>query len=216
MKKTTKPKVDATKQVARIEYMALEELRKFPKNPKGHDDAALAEAFADRGFATPLMLDETSGLLVEGHGRLERLSVMRAKGEPAPARVKVSPEGKWSVPVVRGIGFEDMDQARRHLIGANAIGAGVWDNRLLADMLSKLGDDGLLGTGFHKEDLAKFMALASGPSAPGVFPEVGSDLETQYCCPKCAYRWSGNPAPNDKAPEEKPAPAKKKRGARAK
>jgi hypothetical protein len=29
---------------------------------------------------------------------------------------------------------------------------------------------------------------------PGDFSEYGEDIETEYCCPKCGYKWSGNPA----------------------
>lgn len=28
------------------------------------------------------------------------------------------------------------------------------------------------------------------------FLTVDLDIETQYCCPKCGYEWSGNPKPN--------------------
>jgi len=162
-----KPRVDvppAAEQRQRIEYMELGVLLKFPKNPRGHDFVALGEAFKDRGFVTPLLLDETSGLLVEGHGRLEKLEEMRAAGAPPPARIE-DRDGKWSVPVVRGVYFENMDQARRHLLGANRIGEGLWDNRLTADMLGKLGEGNLIGSGFGEKDLVTFLARAGG--APG-------------------------------------------------
>lgn len=29
--------------------------------------------------------------------------------------------------------------------------------------------------------------------APEEFPTYGEDLDTQYCCPKCGYEWSGKP-----------------------
>lgn len=205
-----KPKVDippAAEQRQRIEYMELGVLLKFPKNPRGHDFVALGEAFKDRGFVTPLLLDETSGLLVEGHGRLEKLEEMRAGGAPPPGRIEER-DGKWCVPVVRGTYFEDMDQARRHLLGANRIGEGLWDGRLTADMLGKLGKDGLVGSGFGTTDLAMFIAKAGGPLAPDAFPEVGSDLATEHQCPKCHYRWSGSSAA--------PPPAKAKPDGKAK
>ena len=30
-------------------------------------------------------------------------------------------------------------------------------------------------------------------TAPPEFKEVGEQLETEYCCPKCGYQWSGKP-----------------------
>lgn len=29
--------------------------------------------------------------------------------------------------------------------------------------------------------------------SPDDFAEYGEDIETQYCCPKCGYQWSGKP-----------------------
>lgn len=31
------------------------------------------------------------------------------------------------------------------------------------------------------------------PVPPEDFQEYGEDLETEYCCPKCGYEWSGSP-----------------------
>lgn len=39
------------------------------------------------------------------------------------------------------------------------------------------------------------------------FEPVGLDIETEYCCPKCGYEWSGRPKPN--ADKEKAKEAKK-------
>ena len=35
--------------------------------------------------------------------------------------------------------------------------------------------------------------LLSGKEAPEDFAEFGDDIETEYCCPKCSYSWSGQP-----------------------
>lgn len=150
----------ASEQRHRIEYMGLGVLLGFPKNPRGHDLAALGEAFEVNGFVTPPLIDETSGLLVEGNGRFEKLKAMKDAGEKAPARIEVRDDGEWYVPVVRGIYFESMELATRHLLAANRIGEGLWDGRLTATMLAKLGDEGLAGTGFFREDTARFLALA--------------------------------------------------------
>lgn len=178
MKKTKAKIPPLEEQRARIEYMELGVLLKFPKNPRGHDMDALGEAFEDRGFVTPVLMDETSGLLVEGHGRLEKLQALKDAKKPAPGRIEVR-DGKWYLPVVRGIYFSDMDQARRHLLGANRIGENLYENKLLADMLGKLGNDGLMGTGFYESDVAKFMALIKDPWASDIaaVEKSGSHLE---------------------------------------
>jgi hypothetical protein len=176
----------------RIEYMELGALRRFPKNPKDHDLAELGEAFERRGYVTPMLIDETSGCLVEGHGRLEKLEMMRQNGEAAPRRIEVKGQ-RWFVPVVRGVAFDSLEQAREHVVAANRIGEGLWNSKLLAAALTKLGADRLIGTGFKESDIVHFAALAKGPMPPSEFPAVGSDLSTDYCCPKCGHAWSGNP-----------------------
>ena len=107
----------------RIEYVELSKARRFPKNPKDHDLDEMGEAMRRRGYVTPCVVDERSGYLVEGHGRLETLEGMKAKGEPPPRRIKVV-GGKWHVPFVRGISCDSLEQARAHVLAANRIGEG--------------------------------------------------------------------------------------------
>lgn len=162
----------AAEQRQRIEYMDLDVLLEFPKNPKDHDFEALEEAFEQNGFVTPLLIDETSGLLVEGHGRLQKLKQLKDAGEKPPARVWER-DGKWSAPVVRGIWFETLDQAKRHLLGANRIGQGMWTNKLTAEMLTSLGEGNLLGTGFRDTDLVKFVNMTDPEFLNGFNPSSG-------------------------------------------
>lgn len=32
---------------------------------------------------------------------------------------------------------------------------------------------------------------------PAEFPTIDEDLPVDYCCPRCGYKWSGNPCPGD-------------------
>lgn len=199
----------------RLEYVDIYDkiLRPFPENPKDHDLGALQDAMTARGFVTPMVRDERSGYLAEGHGRLELLRKMHKAGEPAPRRIKVD-GARWLAPVVRGVSFKDLDELRAHVIAANRIGEGLWVNRLLSNVLTKLGDEKLFGTGFDAKDIVHFAALAKGAQAPGAFPTVDDNLPTSYCCPKCHHAWSGDPmagkARTDAEPE--PKPEKKARG----
>ncbi len=68
-----------------------------------------------------------------------------------------------------------------------------WDaaelNRLVQEGAVNL--DGLF---FPNElDAVLREATKGAPEAPEGFPEVGEDLATDYCCPKCGYQWSGKP-----------------------
>lgn len=165
MPKTAAPAAPTKPRRHRIEYEPLGKVKKWPKNPKQHDLAGLGDAFRDRGFVTPPIKDEQTGQLVEGHGRIEKLEAMKAGGEPAPDGIEVRDDGEWYVPIVRGIRFADLDQARRHLLAANRLGeAGGWDNALVADMLGKLGKTtaDFIGTGFSADDYHHFVTMAKG------------------------------------------------------
>lgn len=201
----------------RIEYEELSRLKKYPGNPKLHDLESLGASMDEQGFVDPIVIDERTGMIGAGHGRLEELERRRDAGETPPARIIVV-NGEWCVPVIRGISFKDDEAFRKYVIGANRISEiGGWDNRKLADMLGGMDATALLSTGFDEGDVVKFMSLAAGPTAPGAFPEVGADLATNFCCPKCSYRWSGNPMAGEQpAPAPEPeAPAKKKRAGKA-
>jgi hypothetical protein len=68
---------------------------------------------------------------------------------------------------------------------------------LLTALHAQGGDAALLGTGF---DALMLQSLVEAPAAPGPgvdppappgFPSYDATLETDYCCPKCGYEWSG-------------------------
>lgn len=62
---------------------------------------------------------------------------------------------------------------------------------LLADIQAQ--DAALLqGTGFSAGEIEALLEKLN-PSAPEDFAEYDDDIETAYCCPKCGYKWSGNP-----------------------
>ena len=139
----------------RIEYTALSALLRAPRNAKTHDVAALRASMERFGFTQPLALNEVTGLLVEGHGRLDVLQSLKAQGLPAPARVTVR-KGEWYVPVVRGLSFASAQEAEAYLVAANQLTiAGGWDERLLRETLASFADStaGYAGLGFDQNTL---------------------------------------------------------------
>lgn len=68
----------------------------------------------------------------------------------------------------------------------------TWDaEQLLADVNAGFDFEHL----FSEGELAALLANTgmSDVLPPENFAEYGDDIETQYCCPKCQYRWSGKP-----------------------
>jgi DNA modification methylase len=155
----------------RIEYTPLTAILKAPRNPKTHRIDKLDESIGRFGFVQPLTLNEATGRLVAGHGRLETLAKMKADGKAAPDRITVAPDGEWLVPVTRGVSFASDAEAEAFLIADNRISEiGGWDDKMLSEMLKDLSTvaDGFVGLGYMPEDLTTMLKGLGDVSAPPV------------------------------------------------
>jgi hypothetical protein len=102
----------------RIEYLPLSALLKAPRNPKDHDIPLLHDSFSRFGYVEPVAINERTGRLVAGHGRLQALQQAKAKGELPPNRVEAR-DDDWYVPVLRGISFDTDAEAEAYLVVSN-------------------------------------------------------------------------------------------------
>lgn len=192
----------------RIEWVPLDELVRWPRNPKEHDLPALEASFRRFGFVDLPLVDEGTGRLVKGHGRVDGLEERKARGEPAPKRIRVGPDGRWIVPVVRGVRFDSEVEAEAYVIADNRhVELGGWNEEMLGaifrDHLESSGDAAvaLAGVGYAEEDAREMIELAATaalgpeqPTPPGSFPDFSpGNVKVKYCCPKCGYEWSGSP-----------------------
>lgn len=150
----------------RLDYLPIDDLQGHPENPKDHDLGLLDESFDRFGFTEPVLLDERTGRLIAGHGRLERLRLRRDEGAAAPPGVVVRRDGTWTVPVIRGWSSADDDEARAYLVASNRITeAGGWHDDLLGPLLDDLrraSEDGLAGIGFSTDDVDALLFGANG------------------------------------------------------
>jgi hypothetical protein len=159
-------RVASTDERMRIEYIPLDVIAKWPRNPKLHADAELDESLERFGFVAPAIRDEQTKRLVAGHGRLERLLTWRDRGKPAPKRIEVAHDGAWLMPVVCGIAFANEQEAEAYLLADNQITMlRGWDG----PKLQAIGDElingaGLLGTGFDEESIRAEMERATSGS----------------------------------------------------
>lgn len=127
----------------KLEYRLLTDIVKWPRNPKEHS-SELGDAFKEFGFLVPMLIDETSGRLVAGHGRLEHLQKLHDEGSEPPQGIKVI-AGKWRVPVIRGGYFDSEEQAERFLLSDNLLQmAGGWNEGDLEEIVSEVSN--LFGT----------------------------------------------------------------------
>lgn len=162
--------------VLHIEYLPLDELLRWPGNPKEHAEGAIGASIERFGFRDPLAIDETTGRLIAGHGRLTILERAHAAGSPAPQYVQVREDGMWLVPVTRGGSFESESEAAAYLIAVNRSGElGGWNDELLRDMLGDLDEDLRAVAGFTDLDAlaAEIGADVAGetPPAPDLVPD---------------------------------------------
>lgn len=137
-----------------IEYRPLDKITPADVNPKTHDLDAIERSFARFGFVAPAVVDDATGKLVAGHGRIEALRRLRDRGGTAPKGVFV--EGKvWKVPIVVGVNLTE-EEARAYLVADNRISEiGGWDYAALNELLGTIGatDVPLGDVGFSADDL---------------------------------------------------------------
>lgn len=162
----------------------VERLIPNPRNPNRHPERqidVLAKMIVAQGWRCPITVSNQSGFIVRGHGRLQ--AALRAGLSVAPVDYQ---------------DYENEAAEWADLIADNRIAElAETDFTALADLLVSL-DTGAFDldlTGFSEGELKNIMGWTPGGevAAPDSFKEYGEDIETEYCCPKCGYEWSGKP-----------------------
>ncbi|AWY05256.1 ParB-like nuclease domain protein [Microbacterium phage MementoMori] len=139
-----------------IEYEPLSGLRPDPRNPKGHDESTIGESISRFGYIEPVTVDDRTGLLIGGHGRVKALTAAKAAGHDAPDGIRVRDDGEWLIPVNRGWASASDAEAAGALIALNrATQLGGWVDDALLDLLQEVDatGPGLGGTGFDLGDV---------------------------------------------------------------
>ena len=110
--------------------------------------------------------------------------------------IVVQTDGKQIVAVQRTDLDIDSAEGRGLAYADNRVGelSLDWDaEQVLADL-----DAGVdLSALFRQDELDAMIQGIGGSSGalpPDNFSEYGEDIETEYCCPKCGYKWSGKAA----------------------
>lgn len=157
----------------RTEYRPLSEIAPAKRNVKKHDLAEIIQSIKRFGFADAVIVDERTGKLVSGHGRVEALQAMMKEADSVnntPAGIiaddSSGPQRRWLVPVQTGWASKDDTEAEAFLVAANRIGErGGYDLVVLEAVLKDLAAaDALAGTGYNDEELQE---LIDGAAAGG-------------------------------------------------
>lgn len=178
----------------RVEYERLDGLVPHEQNPKAHDVERIKASIRRFGFTNPVVIDERTGVMAAGHGRLIALDEMRESGEEPPMRISKLNDGMWAVPVLRGVHFNSDAERDAYLIADNRLTElGGWDDRSLADMLvmiKETGDAALLEVTGYSADYLNTLLVELQP--PKEWQEYGSETsdDVQYItCPHCGQQF---------------------------
>lgn len=133
----------------------LMDLVGLERNPKEHDLGEIGSSMERFGFISRVIVNERTGHIIGGHGRVDTLRSLKLRGGRRPRNVEMGEGGEWLVPVdFIDIGEEQEEAAA---IALNRIEErGGWDDVLLLDILKDLAEKGveeLEGTGFDGDDV---------------------------------------------------------------
>jgi hypothetical protein len=148
-----------------VEYVDIEELLKWPTNPKLHDLGAIAASMIRFGFRDPLGVNRNNHYIEEGHGRLDTLVALKRQGRPAPKFIRVDGD-RWLVPV---LWFDDDETTQRaYSLAHNRtqdLGGGYDDAKLLEELQTQANHGLLPGTGWDGDDVEALRKKVSGEPA---------------------------------------------------
>lgn len=144
----------------RTAYMPLAEVMRAYRNPKKHATELIAASVQRFGVVELPAVDERTGRLVAGHGRLDDWTARKAAGETPPDGIDIDPvTGDWMVPVTRGWSSRSDADAEAYVVASNSTTiAGGWDNEPLAQLLADIRDqdpDLLAITGYDDKFISK-------------------------------------------------------------
>ncbi|TYB56225.1 hypothetical protein FXF51_44805 [Nonomuraea sp. PA05] len=97
----------------------MREVPRTVRNPEEHDLPAIRASIEAFGVVVASELDERTGRLVVGHGRLQILKEMAAAGESPPESVLIADDGTWLPPIVRGWSSRSDADAEAYLTANN-------------------------------------------------------------------------------------------------
>lgn len=171
----------------RTVYEPIDEQRPHPRNPKDHDLGAIIRSINRFGYVTPIVVDERTGLIVAGHGRVQALAAIKADGQDPPANVMTDEQGRWCIPIIRGISFNSDAELDAFLIADNQTSAlGGWNEPELAALLQSLHEQDVAlmeVTGFDADDLQAMLDELTPPEPaadPGAQIDRAEELQAEW------------------------------------
>lgn len=176
--------------MAKLSSDRLDKYRPQTRNSNKHTQRGsgmLEASMRQYGYVAP-MTAAANREIIDGSARIETSATVF--GDDV---LVVHHDGTKPVIMVRDdIPSADTPEARAISVAANRIAQVNLDydaEVLLEDLAAGID----LEQFWRKDELDELLAdlQPKDAEAPQEFGEYGEDIETQYCCPKCGYRWSG-------------------------
>lgn len=151
-----------------------------PQNWRKHPEAqrkAVRTSLNTLGWVDTVIENVTTGHLIDGHERV--MQALKTNEDVPFIQVELSPEEEE-------LALATLDPLT---------GMAIADSEMLSALLRSVGETALVEDGDVVSLLSSIanMAGLQEAQAPDEFPEYDDDIDTDYCCPKCGYEWSGSP-----------------------
>ena len=160
---------------------SMDKLLLDPANARtGHDIDAICASLTKFGQRTPIVVNKSTNIILKGNGTF-----------------KAAQKLGWDKIAVSYVDDDNLT-ATQYSIADNRTGdLSEFDSDTLKDLLDAM-DNPLDVPGVDEEFLNGLdnIETDSGESVddaqpPEEFKEFDENLETDFCCPKCGYEWSG-------------------------
>lgn len=142
----------------RADYIELSKAVGLQRNPKDHNIGEINTSVKRFGFLERVIINEVTGHILSGHGRIETLRKMKVQGSLPPQNVKVEQEF-WLVPCDY-VSLAEAEEEAAAIALNRLVENGGWHEDLLTNILSDLaakGPENLEGIGFDTDDLDKML-----------------------------------------------------------
>lgn len=168
----------------RIQYVLVDEVARWDRNPKRHDLDGLKAAFRKYGFRDAPIFDGTLDALAAGNGRATALQEMQDAGEDVPEGVAIAKDtGKWAMPVQLGLDAETVKLAEAFAIDHNNLTVGgsgltpldvasMWEATEYLAVTREIGGDLITVTQEELEQLELSLDLPAPIEQEPVGPQV--------------------------------------------
>jgi ParB-like chromosome segregation protein Spo0J len=151
---------------ANVTYDRLHLFQFDEENPKEHNIGEIIQSIKRFGFVELPVVNDTTGFLVAGHGRVTALQFMYQDAEELPKYISVEKDTKeWLIPTLH-VEFDTDIEAKAYLIASNTLTIdGGWNEAKLLEMLAEVSaiTENLSGTGFDQQDIMDMLHANDKP-----------------------------------------------------